>query len=216
VYRIVAPEQFLSQARKFFRRHPDLKPRFGALIEDLQRDPFQPRLNLHPLSGKLAGCHAVNLTHSYRVTLTLLLAENEITLLDMQAGRVLAELDALGLAHATLVVYSADHGDLCGGHGLFDKHFVMYDELMRVPLLMRWPNKIQPGTVVRQIAGAIDLLPTLTQEGSQMAGELGIEDILIPPIHPADFRDRIFRAPDRSAGRRCRNRKMMYRKPQMN
>ena len=83
MYCIVAPEQFLRQARKFYRRHPDLKPRFGALIEELQRDPFQPRLNLHPLSGRLAGCHAVSLTCSYRVTLTLLLSEKEITLLDI-------------------------------------------------------------------------------------------------------------------------------------
>lgn len=83
MFRIVAPEQFLRQARKFFRRHPDLKPRFGKLLGDLQRDPFQPRLGLQPLSGKLAGCHAVSLTYSYRVTLTLLVSEKEITLLDI-------------------------------------------------------------------------------------------------------------------------------------
>ncbi len=83
MFRIVAPEQFLRQARKFFRRHPDLKPRFGTLLGDLQRDPFQPHLDLHPLRGRLAGCHAVRLTHSCRVTLTLLVSEKEITLLDI-------------------------------------------------------------------------------------------------------------------------------------
>jgi mRNA-degrading endonuclease YafQ of YafQ-DinJ toxin-antitoxin module len=83
VFRLVAPEQFLRQARKFFQRHSDLKPRFGTLLGDLQRDPFAPHLGLHPLRGKLAGCHAVSLTHSYRVTLTLLVSEEEITLLDI-------------------------------------------------------------------------------------------------------------------------------------
>ena len=83
MFRIVAPESFLRQARKFFRKHPDLKARFGTLVGDLQRDPFQPHLALHPLSGRLAGCHAVRLSHSYRVTVTLLVSEKEITLLDI-------------------------------------------------------------------------------------------------------------------------------------
>ncbi len=66
----------------------------------------------------------------------------EITLLDHQFGRILDEVDRLGLAENTLVIYSADHGDLCGGHGLIDKHFVMYEELVRVPLMVRWPEKV--------------------------------------------------------------------------
>jgi addiction module RelE/StbE family toxin len=83
VFQIVATDQFLRQARKFFRRHPDLKPRFGKLIGDLQRDPFQPHLGLHALSGKFTGCYAVRLTYSYRITLTLLVSERDITLLDI-------------------------------------------------------------------------------------------------------------------------------------
>ncbi len=83
MYSIVAPKQFLRQARKFFKRHPDLKPRFAKLLRDLQSDPFQPKLELHPLSGKLAGCHAVSLTREYRVTLTLLITAKEIVLLDI-------------------------------------------------------------------------------------------------------------------------------------
>ncbi len=57
----------------------------------------------------------------------------EITLLDAQVGRLLAQLDALGLADDTVVIYTSDHGDLCGGHGMVDKHYVMYDDVMRVP-----------------------------------------------------------------------------------
>lgn len=71
----------------------------------------------------------------------------EISLLDAQIGRILGELDRLGLADNTLVIYSTDHGDLCGGHGMLDKHFVMYDDVVRVPLLMRWPVGIAPGQV---------------------------------------------------------------------
>ncbi|MDA8164029.1 MAG: type II toxin-antitoxin system mRNA interferase toxin, RelE/StbE family [Desulfobacteraceae bacterium] len=83
MYTIVTPEQFLRQARKFFRKHPDLKERFAKILRDLQADPFQPHLALHPLTGKLAGLHAVSLTHSYRMTLTLMVSAEEIILLDI-------------------------------------------------------------------------------------------------------------------------------------
>jgi mRNA-degrading endonuclease YafQ of YafQ-DinJ toxin-antitoxin module len=83
VYTIVTPDQFLRQARKFFRKHPDLKSRFAAVVADLQVDPFQHHLALHPLTGKLQGLHAVRLTYSYRITLTLMLSAEEIILIDI-------------------------------------------------------------------------------------------------------------------------------------
>ena len=83
MYAIVTPDQFLRQARKFFRMHPDLKARFAKVIQDLQNDPFNPQLALHPLSGKLAGLYAIRLTYSYRITLTLMVSEKEIVLLDI-------------------------------------------------------------------------------------------------------------------------------------
>ena len=83
MYAIVTTLQFLRQARKFFKKHPDLRPRFADVLGDLQKDPFQPRLELHALSGKLACCYAVSLTYSYRITLTLLVSEKEIILLDI-------------------------------------------------------------------------------------------------------------------------------------
>ena len=83
MHSIVAPEQFLRQARKIFKRHPDLKPRFSRVIFDLQKDPFAQALELHPLQGRLDGCYAVQLTYSYRITLTIALLEKEIILLDI-------------------------------------------------------------------------------------------------------------------------------------
>ena len=83
MYTIITPQLFLRQARKFFKKHPALKPRFARVVADLQNDPFQPGLALHPFGEKLAGCHAVNLTCSYRITLTLLITEKEIILLDI-------------------------------------------------------------------------------------------------------------------------------------
>ncbi|MDD2916192.1 MAG: type II toxin-antitoxin system mRNA interferase toxin, RelE/StbE family [Gallionella sp.] len=83
MYAIVTPLQFLRQSRKFFKKYSDSRSRFAEVLDDLQNDPFQPHLELHALSGKLAGCYAVSLTYSYRITLTLLVSEKEIILLDI-------------------------------------------------------------------------------------------------------------------------------------
>lgn len=86
----------------------------------------------------------------------------EIALLDHQVGRILATLDRLGLTDTTLVIFSADHGDLCGGHGLIDKHYVMYDDLVRVPLIMRRPGLIAANTRTDAlVSAAIDIAATI-------------------------------------------------------
>ena len=85
----------------------------------------------------------------------------EISLLDAQIGRVLDGLERLGLAENTLVVYSTDHGDLCGGHGMVDKHYVMYDDVVHVPLIARWPGRIAAGSTCDAfVSHSIDLAST--------------------------------------------------------
>jgi mRNA-degrading endonuclease YafQ of YafQ-DinJ toxin-antitoxin module len=83
MYTIESTETFLKTANKFFRKHPDLRGRFQQLVADLGDDPFQPKLRLHPLRGAFQGQYAVSFTYSYRITLTLLVSEKEITLLDI-------------------------------------------------------------------------------------------------------------------------------------
>jgi mRNA-degrading endonuclease YafQ of YafQ-DinJ toxin-antitoxin module len=83
VYTIEASNFFLRRARKCFQKHPDLKKPFADVVDYLRQDPFQPHLELHGLGGKLEGCYAVSLTYGYRITLTLLVTEKEIILLDI-------------------------------------------------------------------------------------------------------------------------------------
>ena len=70
----------------------------------------------------------------------------EISLIDNEVGRVLAHLDARGLAGDTLVVWTTDHGDTIGAHGICNKDYTMYEEIYRVPLLVRWPGVVAPGS----------------------------------------------------------------------
>lgn len=82
--------------------------------------------------------------------------------LDHHIGRVLDALEASGRADDTLVIYSADHGDFCGGHGMMDKHFCMYDDVLRVPLILRNPGRIPAGGTCDSFASSnIDINRTV-------------------------------------------------------
>jgi len=79
---------------------------------------------------------------------------------DDSVGRVLKWLEENGLSENTMVVYMGDNGFAFGEHGLIDKRH-MYEESMRVPLLVRCPSVIKPKTKVEQVIQNIDIAPTL-------------------------------------------------------
>ena len=79
---------------------------------------------------------------------------------DDAIGEMLNYLDASGLSENTIVVYTSDQGFYLGEHGWFDKRF-MYEESMHMPLLIRYPNMIQPGLVSDEMVLNIDFAPTL-------------------------------------------------------
>lgn len=94
-----------------------------------------------------------------------------VTLVDDEVGRILAELDEQGLADDTLVVFTSDHGELLGDHQMLLKGPMMFDCSVKVPLLVRWPGRVEPGTVRDDIVEWIDLAPTLLDAAG--APELG-------------------------------------------
>ena len=79
---------------------------------------------------------------------------------DDNVGRVLNYLDATGLADNTLVIYTADQGFFLGEHKLYDKRF-MYEEALRMPLLVRWPGHVRAGSRQTAIVLNLDFAPTL-------------------------------------------------------
>ena len=84
--------------------------------------------------------------------------------LDDNVGRVLRRLDDLGLARNTIVVFFSDNGPNSSrwNGGMKGRKGSTDDGGVRSPLFIRWPGQLPAGRVVTQIAGAIDLLPTLT------------------------------------------------------
>ena len=82
--------------------------------------------------------------------------------IDDQVGRILKRLDDLGLTDSTLVVFTTDHGDMVGAHGCVGKSISsFYDDLVRIPLCIRFPGRIKPDTMVDKPVSQIDFLPTI-------------------------------------------------------
>ena len=79
---------------------------------------------------------------------------------DDNIGRVFAYLKEKGLDKNTIVIYSSDQGFYLGDHGLFDKRF-MYEESLRMPFLIRYPDKIKAGTVCNDMVTNLDFAPTI-------------------------------------------------------
>lgn len=95
-----------------------------------------------------------------------------IASIDDNVGRMLDYLDDEGIADNTIVIYTSDQGFFLGEHGWYDKRF-MYEESLRMPFLVRYPEVIRPGTVNKNIVINTDFAPTFLD----YAGESIPEDM---------------------------------------
>ena len=86
---------------------------------------------------------------------------NMVKIIDQQMGRILAYLDAHGLSENTLVLFTTDHGELLGDHGLWMKGPFHYEQLVRVPTLIRFPAAIPPGQRAQALFSHVDIVPTI-------------------------------------------------------
>lgn len=83
MYALVWTAQFTRAAKKFTKRHGELRTKFADILRDLEHDPFQPHLKYHHLGGKLKGVQSISITDRYRITLTVAIADKEVILLDV-------------------------------------------------------------------------------------------------------------------------------------
>lgn len=83
-----------------------------------------------------------------------------IKCIDDNVGKILNFLEHNKMLDNTIVVFTSDHGDLRGEHGRQDKG-VPYEASSRIPFIIRWPEKIEPGRVIPQVLDCTDFLPTI-------------------------------------------------------
>jgi uncharacterized sulfatase len=83
-----------------------------------------------------------------------------ISLMDKYIGKILSRLEDLGLADDTLIVFTTDHGHLYGQHGLIAKGAFHYEDLLRIPFIVRHPEDTQVGQRSDALQSLVDLAPT--------------------------------------------------------
>jgi choline-sulfatase len=105
----------------------------------------------------------------------------QVMLLDSQVGRLLDALDRTGKAANTLVVFTTDHGDMAGGHGMLWKSTEsFYEDVVRVPLILSYPSRLSPGVEKASVSSA-DIMPTIL-DLSGISMPAGIEGRNLAPI----------------------------------
>ena len=77
-FKLVFTEQYTKRAARFLKRHPELRTQYLKTLQLLEANPLHPSLRLHALSGKLTSLHSVSINISYRITLELLIQNEEI------------------------------------------------------------------------------------------------------------------------------------------
>jgi len=116
-----------------------------------------------------------------------------VAAVDDNIGRILKKLKSLGLDKNTIVVYSSDQGFYLGEHGWFDKRW-MYEESFRMPLLMKWPGVIKPGTKIEKLTQNIDFAPTFLEACGLKIPKAIQGKSLIPLLtnQPVKWRDAVY------------------------
>lgn len=129
--------------------------------------------------------------------------------LDHEMGRLMAFLDESGLRDNTLLIFTADHGELAGSHGKYRKG-EPESESLQVPLMMRLPGRIGAGSEPETLINSVDLMPTLlslcdvsapeTWVGSDLSGVV-TSDGADPSVESIYCQGKVSNAPDGPPGR---------------
>ncbi|MGE3803171.1 MAG: sulfatase [Gemmataceae bacterium] len=117
-----------------------------------------------------------------------------IASVDDNVGRMLDYLKEKGLDKNTIVAYSSDQGFYLGDHGWFDKRW-MYEESLRMPLMVRWPGVVKPGSVNTDLVQNLDFAPTfLDAAGVKVPADMQGASLvpLLEGMTPADWRKSIY------------------------
>jgi mRNA-degrading endonuclease YafQ of YafQ-DinJ toxin-antitoxin module len=77
-YVLVFTEAYNRRAARWLRKHPDLQSQYLKTLQLLGANPFHPSLRLHALGGRLQGLHSVSINLSYRITLEMLIQDDQI------------------------------------------------------------------------------------------------------------------------------------------
>ena len=113
--------------------------------------------------------------------------------IDAQIGMIFDALEASVQADNTIVVFTSDHGDMIAAHGMvFKLVHCGYDELLRVPFLMRYSGHITPGAATGMLASSVDALPTVLEYAGLHCPKEVAGRSMANELESTSFRDYVF------------------------
>ncbi len=129
---------------------PEAMPTSISVTDKRENSPYAPGKIFEPYNDKEKVQYMV--ANYYAL----------VTEIDDWVGKILNKLDALNLAENTLLVFVSDHGEMLGAHGMRGK-FNFYEESVRVPFLIRYPNKIKPAQTISTPVSTLNIFPTVLE-----------------------------------------------------
>lgn len=119
-----------------------------------------------------------------------------IELIDTQVGRLLDTLEETGEIDNTIVIFTSDHGEMLGDHGIYLKGPYFYEQMVHIPLMISWKGHFEAGKRLTTLVELTDLVPTLEEFciGQVEAGVQGksLADILTGDQDPNSHRSSVY------------------------
>lgn len=119
------------------------------------------------------------------------LYDGELSYVDHRIGELCDYLETCGLLDDTLLIITSDHGENIGEHDLMDHQYCLYDTLLRIPLIIRYPRRFPPGIVVDTHVNLVDLFPTIMDvlgaENNPVRAELQGGSLVPDSLRPRPF-----------------------------
>lgn len=137
------------------RDYDDTSPYYAELKK------FKP--NFAPYMETGFGVHGLNRQRESirHIKRRVAVYQGMVSFMDKYIGKILDKLDELGLADDTIVVFTTDHGDMLGQHGIHCKCIAHYEDLLRVPFVVRYGKNVPSGRRTDALFSLVDLAPTL-------------------------------------------------------
>jgi arylsulfatase A-like enzyme len=145
----------------FMEAHAPLNPSFAERARFLTPEQAEASFDL-PQSFAVRWAHSFNVRPYSAEAIRTIQALYDAALyrLDTLAGELFAALEARGLRDRTAIIFVSDHGENLNDHHLLGHEYCVYNSLLRVPLIIRYPKRLPPGRVLHGVQ-SIDLYPTV-------------------------------------------------------
>lgn len=171
------PREFLDRYLPELDRIP--LPRYTP--EELENKPVYQRIDRDGVWGSGRGHFAASRMSEHDFRLWRAAYWAQIDHIDAMIGRVLEALQKIGQLDNTLIVFHADHGEMLGDHGINFQGAYFYPEMLRVPLIMRWPRGFAGGMRYSGFVELVDVAPTL-MEAAGLPAFAGMQGRSLLPV----------------------------------